>query len=132
MYGNLGEGGDPYSTAYAAGKAGLLRLVEQLAAELEGSGVVVLGVHPGLVWTGMTEALATDPEKRRWLPRFAEWPKERFGSGDAVADLIVRVAQGEADDLAGLVVGPWDELSAVVTAADQIRSENRRVLRVDW
>lgn len=63
MYGNLGEGGDPWSSAYACGKAGLLRLVEQLSAELEGTGVHVFGVHPGLVWNTDDPCVCRGPRK---------------------------------------------------------------------
>lgn len=132
MYGNLGEGGDPWSSAYACGKAGLLRLVEQLSAELEGTGVHVFGVHPGLVWTPMTRALAEDPEKRPWLPRFSAWPRERFGTPQAVSDLAVRIGRGEADVLSGLLIGAGEDIDELTGEADRIRAEHRRTLRATW
>jgi NAD(P)-dependent dehydrogenase (short-subunit alcohol dehydrogenase family) len=132
MYGNLGEGGDPWSSAYAVGKAGLLRLVEQLAAELADTGVHVLGLHPGLVWTSMKAALAEDPDKQRWLPRFGEWPRERFGTPDAAADLVVRIAGGAADRLTGLLLGVGDDLAALSDAAEELREAQRRTLRTTW
>jgi NADP-dependent 3-hydroxy acid dehydrogenase YdfG len=58
VYGNLGAGGDPWSTAFAAGKAGLLRLTEQLDSELADTDVCVFALHPGLVWTATTAALS--------------------------------------------------------------------------
>jgi len=64
VYGNLGDRGAPWCTAYATGKAGLARLVDQLHTELEGTGVRVFGLHPGLVWTSMTAALAEEADKR--------------------------------------------------------------------
>jgi NAD(P)-dependent dehydrogenase (short-subunit alcohol dehydrogenase family) len=132
MYGNLGETDDPWCSAYACGKAGLLRLVDQLGAELRDAGIGVFGVHPGLVWTPMTAALAEDPDKRRWLPRFGEWPRERYGTPDAAAELIVRIAQGDADRLSGLLVGADDDLDALQQDVDRIRDQSRRVLRTIW
>jgi NAD(P)-dependent dehydrogenase (short-subunit alcohol dehydrogenase family) len=132
MYGNLGEGGDPWSSAYACGKAGLLRLVEQLHAELEGTGVQVFGVHPGLVWTPMTRALAEDPDKQQWLPRFNEWPRERFGTTQAVSDLAVQIAKGEADALSGLLIGAGEDLDELTAEIEGIRADQRRRLRVIW
>jgi NAD(P)-dependent dehydrogenase (short-subunit alcohol dehydrogenase family) len=132
LYGNLGEGGDPWSSAYACGKAGLLRLVEQLSAELEDTGVHVFGVHPGLVWTPMTRALAEDPDKQQWLPRFSEWPRERFGTPEAASDLAVRIAKGEADALSGLLIGAGEDLDELTGGIERIRKEHRRRLRVTW
>ncbi|MCL5291265.1 MAG: SDR family oxidoreductase [Actinobacteria bacterium] len=45
----------PYFSAYSASKTGILRLVETLACELEGTGVRVYAVAPGAVKTRMTE-----------------------------------------------------------------------------
>lgn len=132
MYGNLGEGGDPWSSAYACGKAGLLRLVEQLHAELEGTGVHVFGVHPGLVWTPMTRALAEDPDKQQWLPRFSEWPRERFGTPEAVSDLAVRIARGDADALSGLLIGAGEDIDELTDEVERLRAEHRRTLHVPW
>lgn len=131
-YGNLGDRDEPWTTAYAAGKAGLLRLVGQLAAELEDTGVHVFGLHPGLVWTPMTAALAEDPDKQRWLPRFAERPDEDYGTAEAAADMAVRIASGEADELSGLLLGAWDDLDQLTAEVDELRASHRRVLRVPW
>lgn len=132
IYGNLGERADPWSSAYACGKAGLLRLVDQLAAELADRGVSVFGVHPGLVWTPMTAALAEDADKRQWLPRFHEWPRERFGSPDAAARLVARIACGEADGLSGLLLGAGEDLDALIADTERFRAEQRRTLGVRW
>jgi NAD(P)-dependent dehydrogenase (short-subunit alcohol dehydrogenase family) len=130
LYGNLGDRDQPWCTAYAAGKAGLLRLAGQLHAELDGTGVRVFGLHPGLVWTPMTAALARDPEKRRWLPNFARRPREDYGTTEPAEEMIVRIAAGEADPLAGLLLGAGDDLDELREQADQLRAEQRRTLRV--
>ena len=131
-YGNLGDRDEPWTTAYAAGKAGLLRMVGQLHAELEDTGVHVFGLHPGLVWTPMTAALAEDPAKQRWLPRFANRPSEDYGTADAASDMVVRIAAGEADELSGLLLGAWDDVGQLTAEVDHLRANHRRVLRVPW
>jgi 5-hydroxydodecatetraenal polyketide synthase CpkA len=130
VYGNLGDHGEPWCTAYAAGKAGLLRLVDQLHAELDGTGVRIVGLHPGLVWTPMTAALAQDPDKRRWLPRFGQRPREDYGTSEPAGRLIVRIAAGEADQLSGLLLGVRDDLDALREQVERLRSEHKRTLRI--
>jgi NAD(P)-dependent dehydrogenase (short-subunit alcohol dehydrogenase family) len=130
VYGNLGDRGGPWCTAYAAGKAGLLRLVDQLHAELDGTGVQIFGLHPGLVWTPMTAALAQDPEKRRWLPNFQRRPREDYGTSEPAGEMVMQIATGEADPLSGLLLGIWDDLAELREQAGQLRAEQRRALRV--
>jgi NAD(P)-dependent dehydrogenase (short-subunit alcohol dehydrogenase family) len=130
VYGNLGDHGGPWCTAFAAGKAGLLRLVDQLHAELEGTGVRVFGLHPGLVWTPMTEALAEDADKRRWLPNFGRRPRDDYGTSEPAGAMLVRIAAGEADPLSGLLLGVWDDVDELRGRVDELRAEQERVLRV--
>lgn len=130
VYGNLGDRGAPWCTAFAAGKAGLLRLVDQLHAELDGTGVRVFGLHPGLVWTPMTAALAEDPDKRRWLPNFGERPRDDYGTSQPAGEMLLRIASGDADQLSGLLLGVGDDLGKLSKEVDEIRTEQRRALRV--
>jgi NAD(P)-dependent dehydrogenase (short-subunit alcohol dehydrogenase family) len=130
LYGNLGDRDQPWCTAYAAGKAGLLRLAGQLHAELAGTGVRVFGLHPGLVWTPMTAALAEEPDKRRWLPNFSRRPREDYGTSGPAGEMIVRIASGEVDPLSGLLLGIGDDLDELCEQARQLRAEQRRTLRV--
>ena len=59
VYGNLGDDGREHVSAFAAAKAGVARLTETLANETVGTGVAVLGMHPGFVRTRMTEYLVS-------------------------------------------------------------------------
>lgn len=130
VYGNLGDRGSPWCTAFAAGKAGLLRLVDQLHAELDGTGVQVFGLHPGLVWTPMTASLAEDADKRRWLSNFGERPRDDYGTSQPAGEMLVRIASGEADQLSGLLLGIEDDLGELSRGVDGIRTEQRRALRI--
>lgn len=130
VYGDLGDRGTPWCTAFAAGKAGLLRLVDQLHSELHGTGIQVFGLHPGLVWTPMTAAFAEDVDKRRWFPKFSERPRADYGTSQSAGEMLVRIAAGEADQLSGLLLDVEDDPGALSQEVDAIRAEQRRALRV--
>jgi NAD(P)-dependent dehydrogenase (short-subunit alcohol dehydrogenase family) len=52
-------------SAYVTAKAALIRLTENLAAEVQEHGVRVFAIQPGTVRTAMAEAVLTLPEGRR-------------------------------------------------------------------
>jgi NAD(P)-dependent dehydrogenase (short-subunit alcohol dehydrogenase family) len=129
IYGNLGDRQQGYVSAFAVAKAGIARLTEQLACELAGTEVRVLGVHPGFVRTAMTEQLAWSEQGRAWLPGFGETAERRWADAQPAADLITAIALGEADQLTGRILHPRDDLSAL-TAQCQSQPDRRR-LRLD-
>jgi NAD(P)-dependent dehydrogenase (short-subunit alcohol dehydrogenase family) len=129
IYGNLGDRQQGHASAFAVAKAGIARLTESLACELEGTQVRVLGVHPGFVRTPMTEQLATGDQGRAWLPGFAQSAKQRWGDAQPSANLITAIALGAADELTGRILHPRDDLRALT---EQCRSQlDRRRLRLD-
>ncbi len=107
-------------SAFAAAKAGVARLTETLACELAGTGVRVLGVHPGFVRTPMTEWLAQGEPGRSWLPGFGVSAEQRWGDARAAADLIEAIARGAADELTGRILLAGDDLA---TVAGRCRSD---------
>jgi NAD(P)-dependent dehydrogenase (short-subunit alcohol dehydrogenase family) len=129
VYGNLGDRQQGYVSAFAVAKAGVARLTEQLACELAGTQVRVLGVHPGFVRTAMTEQLAWGDQGRAWLPGFGETAERRWADAQPAADLITAIALGAADQLTGRILHPGDDLSAL-TAQCQSQPGRRR-LRLD-
>jgi NAD(P)-dependent dehydrogenase (short-subunit alcohol dehydrogenase family) len=58
----------PNLSAYVTSKAALIRLTENIAAEVRGAGVRVFAVQPGTVRTAMAEAILHSEEARRLLP----------------------------------------------------------------
>lgn len=56
--------GMPAAGAYSAGKAGLDMVTSNLATELEGSGVTVNGVRPGVVDTSMQDYMRSLPREQ--------------------------------------------------------------------
>jgi NAD(P)-dependent dehydrogenase (short-subunit alcohol dehydrogenase family) len=130
VYGNLGDRLGAHVSAFAAAKAGVARLTEVLAGELEDSGVLVFGVHPGFVRTPLTERLAWGAEGQAWLPRFGVGVEDRWGDGRPAAELIEAIALGRADALSGRILHVGDDLAELAERcwADQ----DLRRLRLRW
>ena len=129
VYGNLGDDGRVHVSAFAAAKAGIARFTEILAAELDGTGVVAVCVHPGFVQTPMTEHLAHSAEGERWLPSFGERAENQWGDGAGAVDLIDQISAGRADRLAGRVIHVGDDLEALATSCAVDPDERRLRLR---
>ena len=94
--------GSPLS--YGVSKAAVMRLTDGLAAQLDGTGVIVFDLSPGLVRTQMTagrEDLERLPDSA-WLPP------------DAAAHQLVRLISGGYDELHGRFVRATDDLGALL------------------
>ena len=127
MGSGMGAAPTPGASAYASSKAAVCRLVDSVAAELDGTGVVVLAVSPGMVPTDMTHAfpegfLALRPELRDPAP--AAWtPPDRFVA------LLRRIVAGDLDALSGRFVHVRDDVGRALAASDE-RAGTLRV--VPW
>ena len=82
------RGGRLYS-AYSVGKTGLMRLTEVLAAGLEGTGVHVFDLAPGVVRTAMSTSMSLHADRTEWTP-----PEQ-------VVAFIAAIAAGELDQWSG-------------------------------
>ncbi|MBI5668007.1 MAG: SDR family oxidoreductase [Chloroflexi bacterium] len=105
----------PYATAYSTSKAALVHLMECLAIETKDRGVAVFAIHPGTVLTDMTRMIIDTEPGQKWLPTtrstFAEGrdvPPER------AAELVVRLASGQADRLSGRFISVFDDLTELL------------------
>jgi len=116
IYGNLGDRQLGNVSAFGVAKAGIARFTESLACELVNTEIRVVCVHPGFVRTPMTERLAMRTSGRAWLPEFGARAEGRWGDASQAADLVVSIAMGEADELAGRVIYPDDDLVALTEA----------------
>lgn len=106
-------------SAYAVSKAGLSRLTDSLASGLDGTGVTVLEVSPGLVRTDMTETMWGPPDEQPWNP------------AARITGVLVRFARGELDALHGRFVhAARDDVDALLAAAAIIRDSDSRTLRL--
>jgi NAD(P)-dependent dehydrogenase (short-subunit alcohol dehydrogenase family) len=97
-----------------------MHFTESLAEELSGTDLVAFSVGPGLVRTALTERVRSTPEGQRWLPNVAAWDSDAFVPASRTADLVVRLARGDADRLSGRFLNVRDDLDALIAAADDI------------
>ena len=97
----------PTVSAYSVSKAALARLTDNLAAGLEGTGVHVFDLSPGLVHTEMAHStgLFDDVPEEEWTPM-----------ADAVA-AVIALASGRYDGLSGRFLHATDDFEAVLAAA---------------
>ena len=126
----VGARDEPYVSAYACAKAAYFRLTGALAAETAGHGVTVLCVSPGLVRTRMVEESLLGESGRRWRPQIAAIPPGEYTPAGRVADLLVRVAAGDADPLSGRFLHAEDDLDELLADAGRIAAEDLLTLRL--
>jgi NAD(P)-dependent dehydrogenase (short-subunit alcohol dehydrogenase family) len=95
-----------YDSAYCVSKATLARLTEHVAQENADSGVAVFAVHPGTVYTALTEQCVQSADARRWIPQFVAH-LEGLKKNDGQVQLTrcgrhcVALASGRHNDLSG-------------------------------
>jgi NAD(P)-dependent dehydrogenase (short-subunit alcohol dehydrogenase family) len=82
------RGGRLYS-AYSVGKTGLMRLTEVLAAGLDGTGVHVFDLAPGVVKTAMSTSMSLHENRTEWT------------DPEQVVAFVAAIAAGELDQWSG-------------------------------
>jgi NAD(P)-dependent dehydrogenase (short-subunit alcohol dehydrogenase family) len=92
------------SVAYSTSKAALRRFTSGLAAELAGTGVVVVDLSPGFVRTAMTAD----------RPGIDELPEDAFVPPTRAAAHVAALASGRYDALHGRFVHVEDDLDQLV------------------
>jgi NAD(P)-dependent dehydrogenase (short-subunit alcohol dehydrogenase family) len=93
------------SVAYSTSKAALRRFTTALAAELAGTGVVVVELSPGFVRTGLTAD----------RPGIEDLPDGAFVAPGRAAAHVVALASGRYDGLHGRFVHVEDDLDRLLT-----------------
>lgn len=103
----------PYVTAYSVSKAAVIKLTENLAAELKRRPIAVLSYDPGMVDVGLMRrgcAMSSDdPDELR----VAEWARSQRDSGrftpvEQSAGLLARIVSGEFDHRSGGLITQQD------------------------
>jgi NAD(P)-dependent dehydrogenase (short-subunit alcohol dehydrogenase family) len=121
----------PYSTSYASSKAGLMRLTEGLAAEVAAHGIVVFAVAPPAILTDMTRFILDDPAGQKWRPTFRSiFQQGRDHPPELVADRVVELLGGRADQLTGRYILATENLEALIAQADKIVEQDLWTLRI--
>jgi NAD(P)-dependent dehydrogenase (short-subunit alcohol dehydrogenase family) len=126
----------PRVSTYSVSKAALVKLTENLAIETKNLGIAVFAVHPGIVTIGITEqAMAATASPDASTGRGLGWIRQQVEAGRAVppelsADLVVRLASGQADALSGRYLTVHDDLDALISRAAEIRRDDLYTLRL--
>lgn len=95
------------TSAYAVGKSALIRLSELAALEYASDGIQVFPVHPGVVYSRLSEQALADPDAVKWLPDFLDIirnVKSGGGNPDGLricGEKCVALASGAHDDISG-------------------------------
>jgi NAD(P)-dependent dehydrogenase (short-subunit alcohol dehydrogenase family) len=126
----------PYVSAYAISKAAVLHFTENLAKEVRKRGIAVFGIHPGIVRTAMLEQVLeveAPPDSPEGLVR--DWFLQQLSEGlevppERAADLVMLLAQGRADGLSGRYLSVYDDVTALIERAEEIRRDNLYTLRL--
>jgi NAD(P)-dependent dehydrogenase (short-subunit alcohol dehydrogenase family) len=113
----------PYISAYASSKAFLIKLAEEVAAEVREYGVQVFSVHPGTCNTKMTREM----RKVNAATGYAPWLEQVFKDGKAnkpadSAELVLRLFAGEADEFSGSFFDVNHDLELILKYLRQCRS----------
>jgi len=126
----------PGVSAYAVAKGAVVKLTENLAAEVRHEGVSVFSFHPGIQPIGLTEAaLAADARPDSPERRVADWLRRELAEGRGAephraAQLVVQLAAGRGDSLSGRHISVHDDLDLLLERLDDIRRDDLCTLRV--
>jgi NAD(P)-dependent dehydrogenase (short-subunit alcohol dehydrogenase family) len=134
---NLSGGGAasprPFFSAYAASKAAVVRLTENLAEEVRLAHIDVNAIAPGALNTQMLgETLAAGPELAG-EGQFAQALKQKEDGGSSVeraAALCVYLASSASDGITGrLISAPWDPWPTLHERTAELGSSDIYTLR---
>lgn len=121
----------PFMSAYVTSKTALIRFTEVVAQEIGSHGISIFAIEPGTVRTAMAMYALESPSGRRWIP----WYRHIFEAQQDVlpeysAELIVRLARGDADRLTGRFISRGDDLDKILSQAEKAIENEWGVLRV--
>jgi NAD(P)-dependent dehydrogenase (short-subunit alcohol dehydrogenase family) len=108
----------PPIIATSVAKTALIRFSEGLAGQLNGHGVRVFAIHPGVVRTRLLESYGL------------QVPDEWFVGPERAGTLCARLASGQYDALSGRFLGIDDDLDALLTRTDEIATRELYTLRI--
>jgi 3-oxoacyl-[acyl-carrier protein] reductase len=117
----VGNGPSADQSAYAVSKAAVTRLTDSLAAQVEGHGITVLAITPGLLRTDMGIALSErrgDVDEGDWVPTAV------------AAELLARIGRGDLDRLTGRFIRAVDDVDELLAREVEIVERDLLSLRL--
>jgi NAD(P)-dependent dehydrogenase (short-subunit alcohol dehydrogenase family) len=134
---NLTGGGTgtpfPYGSGYGTSKAGVLRFTESVSGTLEGTGVRIFAMDPGLVRTAMTEFQMTDPAGRKYLADIVGLFERGIDVPPSLAgQLSAEIGAGRFDRLAGrMLYAARRDIDLTEAQIEDIVARDLRTLRIN-
>lgn len=130
----------PNFSAYAAAKAGLVRLVETLACEWKNLPIDINAIAPGAIKTRLTEEIIQlGPEKvgENEFNQATKVMKSGGGSIDKVFELVQFLLSEQSDGVTGkLLAAQWDPWKKIPENRESFASSEtytlRRVVPKEW
>jgi 3-oxoacyl-[acyl-carrier protein] reductase len=134
---NLSGGGAassrPFFSAYAVSKAAVVRLTENLAAEVRDAHIDVNAIAPGALNTRMLEETLAAGRERIGEAQFTQAANQKQDGGSSLekaAALCVYLASAAADGITGrLISAPWDPWQTLHERTDELRASDIYTLR---
>jgi NAD(P)-dependent dehydrogenase (short-subunit alcohol dehydrogenase family) len=122
-----------YIHEYCVTKAALLRFTESITAEATEYGIVAFALDPGTVRTPFNEKLLAHKDTPHYIPWFIDiFEQGRDIPADVSANLLVRLASGEADALSGCFISVSNDLDKMIREAEHIRNADLQTLRINY
>jgi NAD(P)-dependent dehydrogenase (short-subunit alcohol dehydrogenase family) len=123
----------PGSSAYAASKAAVVRLMETLAVETLGTGIDVNAVAPGAVNTRMLDEVLEAGLERVGQERYERAIEQRESGGvppELAAGLAVFLGSAASDGITGrLISAVWDPWESLAECRDELAAGDVYTLR---
>lgn len=126
----------PLASAYSVSKGAVVKLTENVAAEVSRHGIQVFSFHPGLLPIGFTAAIdrsaiapgSADEKVAGWVLR--ERAEGRGAATEDAVAYVVALASGRADALSGRHLSVDDDLDLVLANLDDVAARDLHTLRV--
>jgi NAD(P)-dependent dehydrogenase (short-subunit alcohol dehydrogenase family) len=123
----------PRFSAYAASKAAVVRLTENLAQELEGTGVFVNAIAPGAVNTRMLEEVLEAGPEKVGESAYRDALKQKTSGGtpaEKAAALCVMLLAGDSGGVTGrLISAVWDPWKSLHERKEELARTDIYTLR---
>jgi NAD(P)-dependent dehydrogenase (short-subunit alcohol dehydrogenase family) len=124
----------PLMSAYSVSKAAVVKFTENLGYETARQGISVFSVDPGLLRIGLSEpALARAAPANSAEGMMHTWVRRELAAGRGAephqaAELLLRIATGEADRLSGRHLSVHDDLDMLLARTGEVLGEDLYVL----